>query len=123
MKRLILLLTLIPLLFASCEKQEDPILSVSLQSIDAPDNGNSTTVKLFSTNKWTVSAPNWCKVTPAGGEGTVGEMEITVQVLENDTYEERTGDIKFTSGELTATIKVTQVANKGVVLPKNEYKV
>lgn len=123
MKRLILLLMMIPLLFASCEKQEDPILSVSLQSIDAPDNGNSTPVKLFSTNKWTVSAPNWCKVTPAGGEGTVGEIEITVQVLENDTYEERTGDIKFTSGELTSTIKVTQVANKGVVLPKNEYKV
>ncbi len=123
MKRFILLTLLIPLFFISCEKEEDPVLTVSGESISAPATGSSTTFQLFSNNPWTVSAPGWCTVSPSGGDGTSGEVQVNVTVKENDTYEDRSADITFVSGELTKTVKVSQAANKGVVLPKDEYKV
>ena len=123
MKRFILLTLLIPLFLISCEKEEDPVLTVSGESISAPANGSSTTFQLFSNNPWTVSAPGWCTVSPSGGDGASGEVQVKVTVKENDTYEARSADITFVSGELTKSVKVSQVANKGIVLPKDEYKV
>ncbi len=105
------------------KKKENPVLTVSGESISAPAKGSSTTLTLFSNNPWSVSAPGWCTVSPQGGDGTSGELQINVTVKENDTYENRSADITFISGDLTKTVKVSQVANKGVVLPKDEYKV
>lgn len=125
MKRLVLLTLLIPFLFASCNKETEvePVLTVSQSSIDAPAEGSSTTIKLLCNNKWTVSAPDWCTVSPSGGEGNEKEVQVTVTVKENAAYDGRSGSITFKSGDLTATLNVKQEADTGVVLPKNEYNI
>ena len=125
MKRLVLLTLLIPFLFASCNKEPEmePVLTISHSSIDAPAEGSSTTIKLLCNNKWTVSAPDWCTVSPSGGEGNEKEVQVTVTVKENAAYDGRSGSITFKSGDLTATLNVKQEADTGVVLPKNEYNI
>ena len=122
MKKLFFLLLLVPFLFLACEKTEDPVLSISQETMEVSADGNSTTITLFANNPWTVSAPDWCTVSPKGGDGGQ-EVQVKVTVKENDTYADRSGTVTFTSGELTKTFSVSQAANLGVVLPQKEYKV
>lgn len=125
MKRLALLTLLIPFLFASCDKTEEvePVLTISQESIETPAGGGTTAIKLLCNNNWTVTSPDWCSVTPSGGDGNDKEIQITVTVKENTTYDSRSGSITFKSGNLTATLNVSQAANQGMVLPKNEYNI
>ena len=82
MKRLALLTLLIPFLFASCDKTEEvePVLTISQESIEAPAGGGTTAIKLLCNNNWTVTSPDWCSVTPSGGDGNDKEIQITVTV-------------------------------------------
>ena len=125
MKRFALLTLLIPFLFASCDKTEEvePVLTISQESLDAPAEGSTTTIKLLCNNKWTVTSPEWCSVTPSGGDGNDKEVQVTVDIKGNTTYDSRSGSITFKSGNLTATLNVSQATNHGVVLPKNEYNI
>ena len=113
---------MVPFLFLACEKTEDPVLTISQETVEVSADENSTTIALFANNPWTVSAPDWCTVSPKGGEGGQ-EVQVKVTVKKNDTYADRSGTITFTSGELTKTFSVKQVANLGVVLPQKEYKI
>lgn len=121
MKKLFLLLVILPLFFISCSKEEAPVLTISQTSISAPSAGNSTTIALFANNPWSVSGPDWCVVSPSRGEG--GEVAVTVTVKENTTYDARNCTLTFSSMDLMESVTVNQDTNFGIVLPKNSYEV
>ncbi len=120
-KLLFLLAAIVPFFFASCEKEEDPVLTISQTSIEAPADGSSTTITVVSNNPWSVKASDWCTVSPSGGQ--IGETQVTITVKQNDTYNSRECQITFSSLELTQTITVKQDENLGVVLPQEEYNI
>ena len=103
----------------SCEKE--PILTISVEQIVAPANGNSTSVTVTTNNPWTVSGNDWCTVSPAKGEG--GSTTVTVTVKKNTTYDPRSCVLTFMSEGLTASISVSQETNYGIVLPKNTFEI
>lgn len=120
MKKLFLLLTVFPLFFISCSKEESPVLTISQASISAQASGNSTTITLYANNPWAVSGTDWCTVSPSGGEG--GEVLVTITVKENTTYDARNCTLTFSSLDLKETVSVNQDSNFGIVLPKNTYE-
>lgn len=120
MKKLFLLLTVLPLFFISCSKEESPVLTISQASISAQASGSSTTITLYANNPWAVSGTDWCTVSPSGGEG--GEVLVTVTVKENTTYDARNCTLTFSSLDLKETVSVNQDSNFGIVLPKNTYE-
>lgn len=119
MKKLFYVFTLMLFTLYSCEK--GPMLSISINSINAPADGNSTTIVVNANNPWNVSSNDWCTVSPSSGEG--GEVSVTVTVKKNTTYDARNCTLIFTSAGLTQSISVNQESNYGVVLPKNTYEV
>jgi hypothetical protein len=114
MKKLIFLLTLFALALISCEKE--PILTLSVEQITAPANGNSTSVTVTANNPWTVSGNDWCTVSPSNGDG--GSVMVTVTVKENATYDVRNCILTFTSAGLSQTVSVSQESNHRIILPK-----
>lgn len=120
MKKLFLLLTVLPLFFISCSKEESPVLTISQASISAQASGSSTTITLYANNPWAVSGTDWCTVSPSGGEG--GEVLVTITVKENTTYDARNCTLTFSSLDLKETVSVNQDSNFGIVLPKNTYE-
>ena len=119
MKKLFYVFTLMLFTLYSCEK--GPMLSISINSINAPADGNSTTIVVNANNPWNVSSNDWCTVSPSSGEG--GEVSVTVTVKKNTTYDARNCTLIFTSAGLSQSISVNQESNYGVVLPKNTYEV
>lgn len=119
MKKLIFLLTLFALALISCEKE--PILTLSVEQITAPANGNSTSVTVTANNPWTVSGNDWCTVSPSNGDG--GSVMVTVTVKENATYDVRNCILTFTSAGLSQTVSVSQESNHRIILPKNTYEI
>lgn len=119
MKKLFYIFTLMLFTLYSCEKE--PMLSISINSINAPADGNSTTIVVNANNPWNVSSNDWCTVSPSSGEG--GEVSVTVTVKKNTTYDARNCTLIFTSAGLTQSISVNQESNYGVVLPKNTYEI
>lgn len=72
----------------------------------------------FSTNlDWSISVSaaegdaNWCTVSPMAGKP--GAIKILIQVMPNDTYDERSLTIVIQAGLIEKTIQVTQKAKYG----------
>lgn len=121
MKKLSLLFgVLLLVVFISCTKEEEPILTISQTSILAPTEGNNTTITLIANNPWIVSGTDWCTVTPSSG---IGEKQpVTIIVKENNTYDTRNCTLTFSSAGLSQSLSITQESNYGIVLPKNTYE-
>ena len=110
MKKLIYLLVAC-LIFTACEKE--PMLTLSLDQISASCEGNTTSVTLVSNNPWSVSGTDWCNVSPSSGEA--GEINLTITIRENTTYDSRKCTLNFTSKELCSALSVNQESNYGFV--------
>ena len=50
------------------------MLSISINSINAPADGNSTTIVVNANNPWNVSSNDWCTVCPSSGEAGEGSV-------------------------------------------------
>lgn len=107
-------------LLVGCEKET--ILEVSQPSLTFTDQGGSQTIT-FSTNKeWTVSVSGgtgWCTVSPSSGNEDV--KSITLTVIANDTYDDRSATITIRAEELTKTINIQQNTNLGLIISKTSY--
>lgn len=118
MKRIVPMLLIATLfIFTSCEK--DPFLSISLNEVSAPFQGNETSVVINTNNPWTIQSPEWCEVKPNAGEA--GETTVVIHVKPNETYDPRECDIIVSSDVLTEVIKVTQLCESVIFTENTEY--
>lgn len=61
-------------------------------------------------SKWTVDAPEW--ITPSLEEGEAGKyISVSLDVAVNDSRSARTGDVVFTAGSRSETVKVRQAVD------------
>ncbi len=102
--------------FASCgEKVDDPVPdTVNIVLVETSLNfsavGYSKDVTMKATGDWKVaSAPDWITVSPSSGAASQSQQKVTVTAVENSSAE-RSGEVKFSAGDKTAVLRVSQDA-------------
>lgn len=92
--------------------EAEPDLTVNALELSFAAAGENKSF-VFNTNcSWTVTSdsPSWIIVSPESGVASKDDITVNVKCAENTQYQARTGNITISAGELTKTIKVTQVA-------------
>jgi hypothetical protein len=119
-----LVLMLLTVLF-SCSKNEseiDPELILAKEELILAKGSGTSMLAIKSNVPWTVSSSQtWCTLTPASGEA--GTKQITVNVTENTTNDNRDAVITITAGSLSKQVKVTQALTNLLVVKKSEFDV
>ena len=107
MKRLFYIVLAASFLMLSCEKEE-PSVSLSVGSIEAPSEGIQQTVTLTCNRAWTATSSDpWLSVNPASG--SKGETVLTIQVAPNNGTSVRKGSVTVTCETLTRSVTVSQI--------------
>lgn len=123
-KKLVLGVFSVVLLICSCLEQqgqiEEPYLSVSVHELIAPSDGCSSVILITTNNSWTITAPDWCKVSSLNG--TYNDKKVVVTVLENTSYDSRCGELNISSGKLTETIEILQEASEAMFVPDIKFE-
>lgn len=101
---------------SSCQKE--PVLTISLSSIEAPASGSSKNISVTSNYAWTATtSDSWIRLAASGGaEGT---SSLSISVNRNETYESRTGTVTLTTSSkepLRKTISVTQTQKSDIII-------
>ena len=89
-------------------RQPAPSLEVSPTLLSFHENGGSQSVTVTSNQAWSISSNQaWVSVSPASG---TNDGSFTVSVKSNTSQQPRTASITVTSGGLSKTITINQVA-------------
>ena len=118
-KTAVLFMTLVAsLLLVSCENPT--VLTLSQKALSFADGGGTQTVVLTANKAWTASSrQSWLHVSPSSGEGN---SSVSISCEDNASYDVRTGDITFVSGELTQTLSVSQAEKPGLLVSQAAYQ-
>lgn len=113
MKKFTMLLSLAGLLFVGCQKDDDPVIELSVS--DTPSaavaaEGDEVSFKVNSNTDWTVTSnADWAVVAPAGGRN---EGTVTVAVAANEG-DARTASIRIEAdGAAPCTVTIEQSAGE-----------
>lgn len=124
--KLLALLSLV-LLAISCEKKEDPFLTLnSDEAVTVSVEGDAVSIKINTNVAWTAkSSQTWLSITPNSGEGVKGGTDFTIKasVLKNDDTDTRTATVTITAGSLTKTVTITQGQKDALEVDVTEYEV
>lgn len=87
---------------------EDPVLWAEISPTTLEDTSGTTSLNIVSNTGWTISLPSWCS-TSASLSGS-GNKTITINVAENTSEDERTGNIVVSSsaGSIVRTLYLKQ---------------
>lgn len=92
--------------FTSCRKTVE--LSFGVDSVTFAPEGETREVELKSTGDWTVNdVPEWLSVSPMSGNG---DVRLTLVAQPNATGVSRNGEVKASTKDVDATLKVSQNA-------------
>lgn len=123
---LLALLSLV-LLALSCEKKEDPFLTLnSNEAVSVPVEGDNVSIKFNTNVAWTAeSDADWLTVSPTSGEGIKGGAAFTVKAsaLKNDNTDSRTAKVTIKAEAITKTVTVTQGQKDALEVDVVEYEV
>ena len=131
MKKLLLLLSAVGIIFTACENfgaddsqlsQIEVVGGEESLSLNFPSNGVQTKTVTFKSNyDWSVTvSESWIKVSPESGEAGK-ECQITVSLDRNDSGETRSGKITISIEGQSIDLAVTQSPQSGeVAIPNNE---
>ena len=131
MKKLLLLLAAVGVIFTACENLsiDDPQLpqievvgGEESLSLNFPSEGVLTKTVTFKSNyDWNVTTSDaWIKVSPESGKAGE-ECQITVSLDRNDSGEARSGKITISIEGLSLDLTITQSPQSGeVAIPNNE---
>ena len=97
----------------------EPILKVDPASIDAPAAGLAQTIQLKATRDWKAAADSWIKIDQTSGTANERSQFLNLVIEENEGAE-RKGSVRFSSGDLTAELTVSQAAAKYQMAGKGE---
>ena len=133
MKKLLLLLVAVAVVFTGCENagidgSQLPLIEIigggeESFSLDFPSNGMSPKTITFNSNyDWSVkTSDEWIKVSPESGVAGK-ECQVQVSLEANDTYDLRNGNITLTINKYSVDIAVTQQPKNGLTLSNSEIK-
>ena len=118
MKRELCILCLGVLLF-SCQKTQEPLLSLdSPTTFSFPADGGTETISFSANREWTASSSDsWVSVSPSSGSGTATPIRITLSGEANTTYEDRLATVAILMEGQRKSVSVSQAANLGLVVP------
>lgn len=123
----LVLATLITTLFTGCGKDEptltlDPISGVLASAISS--SGDKGTITFEASKDWTatISGANsgWITLSPSSGKA--GSATMTVNVMENNSYDSRSANIVLTCGSIEKSFSIIQNQKDAIVLALNEYE-
>lgn len=109
-----------------CTKNEEPISSQlvlnSENNITFASDGNvGRSIQFETTKEWTAtSSADWCRISPASGKK--GVNTITVNVLENETYDPRKATITIALENYSTVVNVIQSQNNAIIPAEKNYK-
>jgi len=108
-------------LFSSCEKA--PFLVVNTpSSVNFAEQGGTQRVAFTANRDWTVSSSDsWCKVSPASGLKSEGELSFTITCDPNSSFDSRNATVTIKAEGLMESITVTQDTNTGILIDKSTY--
>ena len=132
MKKFLLLLAAVAVVFTGCENadiddSQTPLIEVvggeEALSLDFPSNGMSPKTITFNSNyDWSVkTSDEWIKVSPESGVAGK-ECQVQVSLEENNTYDLRNGNVTLTIDKYSVDIAVTQQPKNGLTLSNLEVK-
>lgn len=121
MKKYIFLFLSIFLLFAACEKNEEPYIRFTTTEVIVDDVGGEATIGFETNSSWIASSSQpWCRVSPQrGGQSS---RSTTVTLSANDGYEARTCLLSIVAGGVTQSITITQLQKDAVILTNKSYE-
>lgn len=125
MRRNILLLILIISLFLlmfSCQKEEEPSITVNETEITV-SNARSVQIITFTSNMdWTAkSSESWCTISQTSGDKSINRITIITAI--NETYDARSCIVTIMVGGLTRAIKVNQSQQDAILLSEKTQMV
>lgn len=120
MKKNILLILSIFLLVFSCEKDEDPSITINEKDISVSDVRTTQIVTFTSNIDWTAkSSASWCTLSQTSGDASTSRIIIIVEA--NDTFSDRSSTITISGGGLSKSITLTQAANLGLIAVSDKF--
>ena len=119
MKKLILILTSV-LLLATCEKAPELIVT-GQQEVNIKDEAYIFTVTVQSNRAWSAkSSEVWAHISPSSqATASEEEVQVTISVDRNSSFDERSTVITFTAEDITKEIKIKQGPKPGMILPQS----
>lgn len=108
MKKYIYLFLSIALVFAACEKDEEPYIRFTSTEVTVDDVGGEETIGFETNSSWIAnSSQPWCSITPSrGGQSS---RSTTIKLAANNSYEPRTCLVSIVAGGVTQAITITQL--------------
>jgi len=120
-KKLLLAAAVLTAVIAGCKKEDpipegDPSIVITPTALTFEKTSDPKIISLTTNRDWKVvtdAKSTWITVTPASGKASASAQTITIAVDEN-TGEERSADLTFTTGSATTSVNITQsgAANK-----------
>ena len=121
MKKYIYLFLSIALVFAACEKDEEPYIRFTSTEVTVDDVGGEETIWFETNSSWIAnSSQPWCSITPSrGGQSS---RSTTIKLAANNSYEPRTCLVSIVAGGVTQAITISQLQNDAVIVTNKSYE-
>lgn len=106
-----------------------PVVNISEPDLVFSDTGTkSSSFTITSDAPWTISfsdtksTPAWCKVEPKNGNAGTTNVVVTIN-QDNDSYDDRSTNIKIVSGQTEKIVTVTQKKKNAIILSNKKFEV
>lgn len=123
----LVLVAFIITLFTGCGKDEptltlDPVTGVLASAISS--SGDKGTITFVASDNWTAQVvggnSNWITLSPSSGQG--GTVTMTINVMQNDSYDPRSANIILTCGSVEESFSIEQNQKDAIIIASNEYE-
>lgn len=122
MTKYTLFLLSIFLLILSCQKDEEPSLTINKTEMEVSSTRSAEIITFTANKDWTAkSSESWCTLSQTSGSKSVNRISIIVAA--NETFGARSCIVTFKVGGLTKAIKVNQTQQDGIILSANTQKI
>ena len=120
MKKYISLLLSLFIVAISCQKDEDPSLTITNAEINTSDIRNTQVISFSANMDWSArSSASWSTISPTSGDASNTKINVTVDA--NDTFDDRTSTITIMVGGLSKTVTVKQKSNQGLFVSTDKF--
>lgn len=123
MKKIIYFAAVLLVAMAACKKEPPkPEITPETAELTFAYGAGSQSVRLRTNYAWTASVKDaWCSV--SAKSGAAGDIDLTADVKENETYDVRTTTITIVAETAIAKIQVTQAAKGAVALDEKHFEI
>lgn len=108
------------LVILSCQKDEEPSITINGTEIAVAGTGGRQSISFESNMDWTAkSSESWCKLSPAYGNASI--KSITAILDPNDIYDDRSTTVTIMSGGVSKSVTIKQSAKSGILVSSDKF--